>query len=148
MNKANSKFATIPGGSRNTVNGRYSFALGAYSVISTEKSGSMSFATTACTPSGDNTLSICGNSVTINGNDVEDLFNARRQLTDAVAEVAKTFGTLEASNMALEKEVADRAEHIEAMTKQLQSFAELQAQHKTLKAKIEHVKALVGAASA
>ena len=32
MNKANAKFSAIPGGSKNTVSGRYSAVLGTYGV--------------------------------------------------------------------------------------------------------------------
>ena len=39
MNKANAKFAAIPGGSKNTVNGRYGFALGSFGNVKGDYSG-------------------------------------------------------------------------------------------------------------
>jgi hypothetical protein len=143
MNKANSKFVAIPGGSRNTVNGRYAFVLGAAATVLPEQSGSLSFKDTACAPSADNTLAICADSVQVNGQELLDLFTARRELDDFAAATEEGLGQLGRSGEALGKEVAEREARIEAMSKQLHGFVELQAQHKALKAKLEHVRGLV-----
>merc|ERR1719329_1280984 len=143
MNKANAKFAAIPGGSRNTVNGRYSFSLGSFASISSDFSGAISLANKACTPSGEGALAICANSVTVNGNEVLDLFSRRRELEESTGLTEKSLDVLAKANAELEKSVQARAERIEMVTKQLESFAEFQAKHKALKAKIEAVKELL-----
>lgn len=143
MNKANAKFSSIAGGSRNTVNGRYSLALGAYAVSAAEQSAILSFGNSIdCAPSGANSMAICADSLTINDNEVLDLFSRRRELEDAATSTQKANDVLQKSNNALQKEVAERAEQILSMTKQLESFANLQLKHSVLKEKVAHLKTL------
>ena len=146
MNKGNAKFTAIPGGSKNTLNGRYAFSLGGGARIADDNAASLSLDGSSCVPPGPNSMSICASRFEVNGNDVIDLFYRRRELEEAATGRVKVVGELVKAHGELEKEFYEREQRIETMLKQLQSYTQMQEQHKLLKATLEQVKSLSAAA--
>merc|ERR1711981_125780 len=106
LGKCNSKFASIAGGSRNTVAGRFGLALGTRVKVTGDYSVGLGFNGGAnCYVRGDNTFGICASSVLISGAngdvDLVTTLAGRRQL----AEAAKTVADLEEERDHLEEEL-------------------------------------------
>ena len=103
-NHAQARFATILGGSKNTVNGRFGIAMGYNAKVTGDYSGAIALFpdealnqngvdSTQCLVRDEDTLNICANSLTVNGDDIMALFSRGRALSetlDGVSELAKT----------------------------------------------------------
>ena len=113
-NKANGRFSTILGGSSNTINGRYSVALGYQARITADYSAVISLGSIACELNTDNTLSICANDVTFNGNSVVDEMSRRRRMLKEQQETVARVKELTEANAELKKTMdANRAALLE-----------------------------------
>eukprot|EP00591_Stephanopyxis_turris_P008478 CAMPEP_0195514752 /NCGR_PEP_ID=MMETSP0794_2-20130614/6045_1 /TAXON_ID=515487 /ORGANISM="Stephanopyxis turris, Strain CCMP 815" /LENGTH=217 /DNA_ID=CAMNT_0040643061 /DNA_START=80 /DNA_END=733 /DNA_ORIENTATION=+ len=110
LNRASGRFAHVPGGSRNTAGGRYSMATGFNALALGDYSGALGFkadGSSPCLSRGDETLTICADTVDIQATlliDGEELVTSR-----ALAE----------TNDDLRQEIAILKEDMLAMRKQL-----------------------------
>jgi hypothetical protein len=83
LNKANGKFATVVGGSKNTVAGLYSVGIGSDVKSTGDNSMVVGLDPDAtCSSSSAKTFSVCADSFVVNDVEIVDLFRRGRELAD------------------------------------------------------------------
>lgn len=115
-NRVAARFATVLGGSHNSAFGRYSVAGGSKANAWDDNSMALGFSDDFCNAHGDNEISMCADSIQVNGNELLDFFYERRELEEAQTGVLE-HEKLESSTTAkLDGHAARIAEHGKLMS--------------------------------
>merc|ERR1712146_61879 len=137
--EGNRRFSGIIGGSKNTVNGRYSTAMGFYAKARGDYSvaiGLNSNPSSPCIVTDDYTLGICADAVEVNGMDLVSLFSGRRELSERHEVVEKQTEELAKTYSALAKEFSAQEEMFKHLNAELNEYDAMVKEYGAMQAQL------------